>query len=251
LTRCIRFSLASLKIHLASLGADGYTHKNVTNFLSKLLAESQIKLFVDTFLLPTINAMPENDAHVMKHTFALLNCTPAKPEHADISFYRSKIMNAPTWVKESAAMLIVAFDVLGEEGFRVHPKGHGAVVTDTAGIKEGSLVTYYRGEVYPSWRWSEKQEAVEKTQERCGMQPELPEFYNMALERPKSDPRGYGLLFVDASRKASMGSNLSHSCNPACEVKVVSVDNSLALAMTTVRDIAYGEEVSERSERAF
>lgn len=66
----------------------------------------------------------------------------------------------------------------------------------------------------------------------------------MALERPQIDPRGYGLLFVDASRKAGHGSSLSHSCAPTCEVRVAAVGGELCLAMTTLRELEMGEELT-------
>lgn len=66
----------------------------------------------------------------------------------------------------------------------------------------------------------------------------------MAMERPQKDPRGYGLLFVDASRKAGHGSCLSHSCVPTCEVRVAAVNGELCLAMTTLRELEWGEELT-------
>jgi len=30
---------------------------------------------------------------------------------------------------------------------------------------------------------------------------ELPDFYNIVLERPKDDPTGYDVLFIDAASK--------------------------------------------------
>lgn len=65
-----------------------------------------------------------------------------------------------------------------------------------------------------------------------------------SLERPQADPRGYGLLFVDASRKAGHGSSLSHSCAPTCEVRVAAFDGELCLAMTTLRELEMGEELT-------
>lgn len=32
---------------------------------------------------------------------------------------------------------------------------------------------------------------------------ELPDFYNIVLERPRDDPDGYDVLFIDAAAKAS------------------------------------------------
>jgi len=66
----------------------------------------------------------------------------------------------------------------------------------------------------------------------------------MALERPQIDPRGYGLLFVDASRKAGHGSSLSHSCAPTCEVRVAACNGELCLAMSTLRELEMGEELT-------
>lgn len=66
----------------------------------------------------------------------------------------------------------------------------------------------------------------------------------MALERPQTDPRGYGMLFVDASRKAGHGSSLSHSCAPTCEVRVAAFQGELCLAMTTLRKLEMGEELT-------
>lgn len=120
----------------------------------------------------------------------------------------------------------------------------GSVVIGEHGLKANSLVTYYRGEVYPAWRWCEKLDAIEKTQKDLDLRPNLPDFYNMAMERPKKDPRGYGILFVDATRKSGLGSSFSHSCNPSCEVRVVALNGKLSLAMTTIRDLEQGEELT-------
>ena len=159
----------------------------------------------------------------------------------------SKIKNSgPPWLKTAARLLRQAADSLDEDDgfFRIHPKGHGSVVIGEHGLKANSLVTYYRGEVYPAWRWCEKLDAIEKTQKDLNLRPNLPDFYNMAMERPKKDPRGYGMLFVDASRKSGLGSSFSHSCNPSCEVRVVALNGKLSLAMTTLRDLEQGEELT-------
>lgn len=159
----------------------------------------------------------------------------------------SKIKHSgPPWLKAAARLIRNAADSVDEDDgfFRIHPKGHGSVVIGEQGLKANSLVTYYRGEVYPAWRWCEKLDAIEKTQKDLGLRPNLPDFYNMAMERPMKDPRGYGMLFVDASRKSGLGSSFSHSCNPSCEVRVVALNGKLSLAMTTLRDLEQGEELT-------
>ena len=209
--------------------------------------------YIDLYLLPLINSLPSDQGtmHRMRDAVNLMldkgdKCRLFVPKRHETTFYKVMIDVdcCPKYVRQGSAYLLEAINILGSDSFRVHPKGHGAVCLSRDGIPPHTLVTFYRGEVYPSWRWSEKTEAITITQRKVGMKPNLPDFYNMAMERPKSDPTGFGLLFVDASRKASMGSQLSHSCNPTCEVKVVSKDGALSLAMITVRSVSYGEELT-------
>ena len=39
---------------------------------------------------------------------------------------------------------------------------------------------------------------------------ELPDFYNIVLERPKDDPTGYDVLFIDAASKVGLHPPLYH-----------------------------------------
>ena len=50
-------------------------------------------------------------------------------------------------------------------------------------------------------RWGPQvpQDIVRKT-----LGDELPDFYNIVLERPKDDPTGYDVLFIDAASKARL-----------------------------------------------
>ena len=58
------------------------------------------------------------------------------------------------------------------------------------------------------------------------------------------DPRGYGLLFVDASHKAGWGRSFSHSCHPNCSVRVAAHKGKFVLAMTMIRFVPQGEELA-------
>ena len=244
-------------------GIDCYTRRNITTCI-EIDFDSTIALeFIEKWLLPAINACPATLAHNMINAARILEglslprSTNLEEEHVDdcsgderwshsLLGKALKIkMNrfGPPWLKSVAHQLRLAISTLGHDFFRVHPKGHGAIVLQPK-LEANSLVTFYRGEVYPSWRWGEKMDAIELTQNRLGLRPNLPDFYNMALERPQVDPRGYGLLFVDASRKAGHGSSLSHSCEPTCEVRVAAVDGKLCLAMTTLRELELGEELT-------
>ena len=263
-------------------GIDCYTRKNIMTLIESEFSPEIAVEFVEKWLLPAINACSVDLAHKMSIAARILEgleifptverystlhdeATPSV-EHADCTsedlsipsdpkatsqsvFLRhaleSKIReHAPPWIKAVARLVRLASDSMDDDNFRIHPKGHGSVVIGEGGLKANSLVTYYRGEVYPAWRWCEKLDAVEHVQRELNLRPNLPDFYNMAMERPKKDPRGYCLLFVDASRKSGLGSSFSHSCNPTCEVRVVSLNGKLSLSMTTLRDLEQGEELT-------
>ena len=85
---------------------------------------------------------------------------------------------------------------------------------------------------------------MEQAQQLFELKPVLPDFYNILLERPKTDPDGYNLLFVDASQRANMGSSCSHSCASNCTSAVVARNGKLVIALTTNRHVNYGEELT-------
>ena len=240
-------------------GIDCYTRRNISTCLETELDADTVLIFIEKWLLPAINACPVDRAHDISNAARILEGLPFDPEaslEADggtsDAQWRStllgkallnKISSSPPWLKAAATLLRKARESIGADFFRVHPKGHGSIVLCPK-LEANRLVTFYRGEVYPSWRWGEKMDAIEITQQRKGLKPVLPDFFNMALERPQIDPRGYGLMFVDASRKAGHGSMLSHSCQPSCEVRVAAYNGELTLAMTTLREMSIGEELT-------
>ncbi|KAL7554514.1 hypothetical protein ACHAWF_017971 [Thalassiosira exigua] len=261
-------------------GIDCYTRRNVTALIEEEFNPEIAVEFVERWLLPAINACPVDLAHKMSTAARLLeglkipDCSlngdsggrrrrssqddsaiPSGDDKATTRAYESSVflrdaieskirVRAPPWLKYAARLVRLATDSLPDDYFRIHPKGHGSVVIGDDGLRANSLVTYYRGEVYPAWRWCEKLDAIERVQKKLDLRPNLPDFYNMAMERPKKDPRGYCLLFVDASRKSGLGSSFSHSCKPTCEVRVVSLHGRLSLSMTTLRDLEQGEELT-------
>ena len=235
-------------------GIDCYTRRNIMICLSVEFDSETALEYVEKWLLPAVNACPESLAYDLTNAAKILEGLPLQEAGIEGSTYwchsllgralMTKIKTSgPPWLSSVSYQLRRAAKTLGYDFFRVHPKGHGSIVLSPM-IIANTLVTYYRGEVYPSWRWGEKMDAIEMTQERLGLRPNLPDFYNMALERPQADPRGYGLMIVDASRKSGHGSMLSHSCEPTCEVRMASLNGKLCLAMTTLRDIEQGEELT-------
>ena len=241
-------------------GMDCYTRKNISICLGKKFDDEKVVTFIEKWLLPAINACPVDLAYNLVNAARILEGLPFDVESSlnqrkattteqwsttllGKALLKKIEETSPPWLSSAARTLRKAIESLGNDYFRVHPKGHGSIVLSPK-IGPNRLVTFYRGEVYPSWRWGEKMDAISLIQQRNNLKPRLPDFYNMALERPQSDPRGYGLLFVDASRKSGYGSMLSHSCNPSCEVRVAAVNGKLTLAMCTLRELTIGDEVT-------
>lgn len=73
---------------------------------------------------------------------------------------------------------------------------------------------------------------------------DLPDFYNIMLERHKDDPEGYDILFVDAIVIGNYSSRLSHSCSPNCTSVTTVVDGRYVIAVYATKDIRYGEELT-------
>ena len=101
---------------------------------------------------------------------------------------------------------------VGYNYFRLHPKGVGLVCTRKGGVPPLTFVEEYLGEIHAPWRWFEIQDAVKKI-----TGDELPDFYNIVLERPKDDPDGYDVLFIDAAAKVGRPPRRRRAAQaPAC-----------------------------------
>lgn len=124
--------------------------------------------------------------------------------------------------------------------FRAYRKGLGVVCKKPVGIKRNDFVVEFIGEIYPPWRWFEKQDGIRKIQNK----ESVAEFYNIYLERPRRDQGGFDVLVVDAMHKANFASRLCHSCRPNCEAKVVAVDGKYMIGVYSLRGIKCGEELT-------
>eukprot|EP01018_Ginkgo_biloba_P011217 Gb_22849 [translate_table: standard] len=121
-------------------------------------------------------------------------------------------------------------------------KGLGVVCNKEGGFEKDDFVVEFLGEVYPAWRWFEKQDGIRSLQKKD--KDPAPEFYNIFLERPKGDGAGYDLVVVDAMHKANYASRICHSCRPNCEAKVTAVGGQYQIGLYTLRPIQYGEEIT-------
>lgn len=128
--------------------------------------------------------------------------------------------------------------------FRVFTKGIGIKCMQNDGIKANSLINEYYGEIYPPWRWFEKQDVIKQGQNKNKLSKELPEFYNIMFERHGNDPDGYDCLQIDPILRGSYCSRLSHSCFPNCSTVISVVDGRYSIGMYAIRDIMYGEELT-------
>ena len=182
-------------------GIDCYTRRNIMSCLGTEFDDKTSLLFIEKWLLPAINACPEDLGHMITNAARILEGLPldepksTNTDDADntnnsIATSESKsekvtkwsesllgrallhriAVAGPLWLKAAANQLRCACDSLGPDFFRVHPKGHGSVVL-SASLKPNTLVTFYRGELYPSWRWGEKMDAIDITQSRKDLKP--------------------------------------------------------------------------------
>lgn len=109
----------------------------------------------------------------------------------------------------------------GPSRFKIYSKGIGVICTSKLGISKNTLICPYFGEIYPPWRWYEKQDIIKKGQKEGRLSTELSDFYNIMLDRHRDDPDGFDVLFVDPIIKGSFVSRLSHSCSPNCSTVVM------------------------------
>ncbi|KAM1239978.1 hypothetical protein FF1_045502 [Malus domestica] len=138
--------------------------------------------------------------------------------------------------------ILKAIESRRDDKYVAYRKGLGVVCNKEEGFGEEDFVVEFLGEVYPVWKWFEKQDGIRSLQKNN--KDPAPEFYNIYLERPKGDADGYDLVVVDAMHKANYASRICHSCRPNCEAKVTAVDGRYQIGIYTVRKIQYGEEVT-------
>ena len=213
-------------------GIDSYTRRMIELVIEENMDknitpynEKHVHNFIERRLLPKINSQSPEKAH---NIYFSLQSIIEDGDAIEIE-YCNAVLQA---IKEFSLDL-----------FRIHPKGTGIICTSPTGINPHVMISEYLGEMYSPYRWCERLDVIQQSQELFGLKPALPDFYNILLERPRQDPRGYGLIFVDASMKANMGSSCSHSCDANCTTSVVARNGKLTICLTTNRFIHPGEEL--------
>lgn len=123
---------------------------------------------------------------------------------------------------------------LGPGYLRIHPKGKGILCCNPQGIPANLSIAPYLGEVYPPWKWFEKQEAVKKAIKEFKLEDVLPDFYNILLERTTDSESGYDCLFIDPVYKGNFSSRLSHSCEPNCATTPITIGKRALIALYVI-----------------
>ncbi|KAL8153058.1 hypothetical protein V2J09_010818 [Rumex salicifolius] len=219
-------------------GIDPYTHNLLLDSMSKVedWSPQQKHDFIEDILLRTLNKQVRE--------FTGSGNTPMtyclRPVIQDVLNTAEAQQDMRT--QKLCQALLEAVDDRPGDKYVAYRKGLGVVCNREGGIEKDDFVVEFLGEVYPTWKWFEKQDGIRSLQKNN--KDPAPEFYNIYLERPKGDADGYDLVVVDAMHKANYASRICHSCLPNCEAKVTAVGGHYQIGIYSVRPILFGEEIT-------
>ena len=231
-------------IQRLTYGIDSFTRHVMLKSMPPDVSEDEGEIFLQTKLLPQINQHNPNNLNKFPVGDMLIalrsihsRATLQKDEVTqNIAFYLLDQM-----VKSYTAKKSLSGSRLLLDEWPIYPKGMGVVCIAPEGIKQNELVAEYYGEVYPSWRWFEKEEVLKLKVKKADR---VDEFYNIMLERHRNDQAGYDVLFVDPIRKGNFASRMSHSCDPNCSTVVMASGGHYVIGMFAVKDIGFSEELT-------
>ncbi|CAL8467814.1 g7352 [Coccomyxa elongata] len=213
---------ASEEAQKSSGGADNSTLGRSSATVPDL--QAKVTAWVERELMPAINRQGDSGWDIMVALEEVKERAQAEGDTQSI---------------EAAKAVEKRVQKVGSNYFRIHPKGVGLMCNRAEGLPPLTFVEEYLGEVHTPWRWFEMQDIIRKT-----MGDELPDFYNIVLERPRDDPTGYDVLFIDAAAKGAFASRMSHSCTPNCQAVVMACGGRLTIAVYTLRHVCPGEELT-------
>ncbi|XP_027344008.1 histone-lysine N-methyltransferase ATXR3 [Abrus precatorius] len=219
-------------------GIDPYTHNLLLDSMPEELDWSlqEKHLFIEDMLLRTLNKQVRN----FTGTGSTPMSYPLRPVIEDIK--RCAEEDCDARMIKMCQGILKAIDSRPDDKYVAYRKGLGVVCNKEEGFAEDDFIVEFLGEVYPVWKWFEKQDGIRSLQKDS--KDPAPEFYNIYLERPKGDADGYDLVVVDAMHKANYASRICHSCRPNCEAKVTAVDGQYQIGIYNVRKIQHGEEIT-------
>ena len=212
-----------------SWGIDLYTYRNLLYILPENFdTDSQhYKDFIEKTLILAINKLGNNGNKISNACFYIVNNSSL---YSNIDYCLAKhLLNLFQCSKTC------------EQYFNnTYCKGIGIFCKKKEGIKQNELIAPYLGEIYSPYLWYEKQDLIKSKK----LDKNLPDFYNIMLERMKTDPDGYNLIMIDPNSKGNFASRMSHSCVPNCNTVLMVSNKKYSIGMYAMRDIAYDEELT-------
>ena len=212
-----------------SWGIDLYTYRNLLYiFPENFDTDSQYyKDFIEKTLILTINKLGDKGNKIINACYYIINNSSL---YSSRDYYLAKhLIN----LFESSNICEKAFN-------NTYCKGIGIFCIKKDGIKQNELIAPYLGEIFSPYLWYEKQDLIKSKK----LDKNLPDFYNIMLERMKNDPDGYNLIMIDPNSKGNFASRMSHSCVPNCNTVLMVSNKKYSIGMYAMRDIAYDEELT-------
>ena len=212
-----------------SWGIDLYTYRNLLYiFPENFDSDSQYyKDFIEKTLILAINKLGNNGNKITNACYYIVN---------NSSLYSNTDYN----LAKHLLNLFQSSKTCEQFFNNAYCKGIGIFCKKKEGIKQNELIAPYLGEIYSPYLWYEKQDLIKAKK----LDKNLPDFYNIMLERMKTDPDGYNLIMIDPNSKGNFASRMSHSCVPNCNTVLMVSNKKYSIGMYAMRDIAYDEELT-------
>lgn len=136
---------------IESWGLDWYTIRNLTIILPTNLNDATTGKFIEEKLNRAMQAQGSNGWDIKRSLRLIINDT-------------SNIYNENDKLFAQQLLKLILIHRQDIDAFRVHSKGIGVICICESGIKKNELIHEYFGEIYPPWRWYEKQDIIKKGQ---------------------------------------------------------------------------------------
>eukprot|EP00854_Cymbomonas_tetramitiformis_P013943 gene13943-16482_t len=233
-------------------GIDAYTREQVCEAVSGTLSAEDAFRFVEKYLLPALHRRALSVG--LKGSKKVLNPCLRVPRGVSVTPAGLTLQGAAADILvdkgippqfQEAAEKFVAKAKDNPADFRCHAKGVGLICNAAAGFEKDQYLGEYLGEVYPPWRWCEREAAGLAVKKEVNAKSNIPIFYNMLLELPESseNSKGYDVLWVDAKHRGSLLTRASHSCDPNVYTESKPRGGRFAVSLFAKRPIHCGEEI--------
>ncbi|KAI9176968.1 hypothetical protein LWI28_009314 [Acer negundo] len=210
-------------------GIDPYTHNLLLDSMPEELDWSLLEkhLFIEDVLLRTLNKQ-------VRH-FTGTGNTPMmyslQPAVEDIK--RAAEEDCDIRAVKVCQGILKAIDNRPDDKYVSYRKGLGVVCNKERGFGKDDFVVEFLGEVYPVWKWLEKQDGIRSLQKNS--KEPAPEFYNIS---------GEAKALLDECELFPLSRDVGDS-----EIAILhflnaelAVDGQYQIGIYSVREIQYGEE---------